>query len=311
MAEKVPIDAGDYGEVRDGYVKMESLAAAFGWVFRGSTESETDIHVTYSTPLGYEYEEDGEWVPLMLGFSVVHYPKRDYTETNLWYDNPETGGFKWSSSDLSALPPYLDDAGNLWVPLEPALAGAGIYFDGDSLYQDLKYARESSTGYVANIRPLAGESTTDKPVSADSAALARPTSAAVLVDGKTVAFDAYNIGGNNYFKLRDIAYTLNGTTNQFDVGWDGAANAIALASGEPYTAVGGEMASKGAGDKTATPTSSKITLNGNDVLFTAYNIDGNNYFKLRDIGQAFNFGVDWDGAEQTITIDTSKGYTPE
>jgi hypothetical protein len=73
----------------------------------------------------------------------------------------------------------------------------------------------------------------------------------------------------------------------------------------------GEMEGKSAGDKTPTPTTSKITLDGADTSFTAYNIDGNNYFKLRDIGAAFDFGVDLDGAKNTIIIDTGKGYTPE
>jgi thiol-disulfide isomerase/thioredoxin len=140
---------------------------------------------------------------------------------------------------------------------------------------------------------------------------AKPTTSTVLVNGRQVAFDAYNIGGNNYFKLRDLAYSLSGTEKRFEVGYNAAANAITLTAGTAYTPVGGEMASKGAGNKSATPTSSKITLNGNATAFTAYNIGGNNYFKLRDIGEAFNFGVDWDGAKQTIAINTSKGYTPE
>jgi hypothetical protein len=139
--------------------------------------------------------------------------------------------------------------------------------------------------------------------------IAKPTASNILVDGKSVAFDAYNIGGNNYFKLRDLAYTLSGTEKRFEVDWDGVNIAIVLTSGKPYTSVGGEMTGKGAGDKTPLPTTSKITLNGKNVNFTAYNIDDNNYFKLRDIGQAFDFGVDWDGANNTIIIDTSKGYT--
>ena len=141
--------------------------------------------------------------------------------------------------------------------------------------------------------------------------VAKPTASTVLVNGKNVAFDAYNINDNNYFKLRDLAYTLNGTAKQFAVSWDGANNAISLTSGQTYTPDGSEMKSKGAGNKTPTPTTSKITLDGKDVQFTAYNIEGNNYFKLRDIGQAFDFGVDWDAAAQTIRIDTSKVYTPE
>lgn len=39
-------------------------------------------------------------------------------------------------------------------------------------------------------------------------ATAKPTASKVLVNGKEVAFDAYNINDNNYFKLRDIALSL-------------------------------------------------------------------------------------------------------
>ena len=58
------------------------------------------------------------------------------------------------------------------------------------------------------------------------------------------------------------------------------------------------------------PTGSKLLVDGREVSFTAYNIGGNNYFKLRDIGQLFDFGVGWDGATRTVTIDTSAHYTP-
>ena len=68
------------------------------------------------------------------------------------------------------------------------------------------------------------------------------------------------------------------------------------------------MASKGAGNKTPTPTQSKIYLDGKEVNFTVYLIDGNNYFKLRDIMKAIDAYVGWDGATSTITLDTSKGY---
>jgi len=138
-----------------------------------------------------------------------------------------------------------------------------------------------------------------------------PTASKVLVNGTEVAFDAYNIGGNNYFKLRDLAYILDGTDVEFEVTYDNATRAIALLSGQPYTAVGGEMAGKGAGNKSAAATSSRITLDGTDVYLAAFLIDGNNYFKLRDIGETFDFGVSWDGALKVISIDTSIGYTPE
>ena len=144
-----------------------------------------------------------------------------------------------------------------------------------------------------------------------SALEATPTASTVLVNGSNVAFDAYLIEGNNYFKLRDLAFILNGTEKQFEVSWDEDANAISLTSGEPYVAMGGEMESKGGDAKTPAPTDSKILLNGTEVALTAYNIDGNNYFKLRDVGAAIGFAVEWDGENNTIKIDTSKGYTAE
>jgi uncharacterized protein YkwD len=60
----------------------------------------------------------------------------------------------------------------------------------------------------------------------------------------------------------------------------------------------------------ANRTTSKVLVNGTEVGVEAYNINGSNYFKLRDIGQAVDFAVIWDGAGNRILIDTSKGYTP-
>ena len=138
---------------------------------------------------------------------------------------------------------------------------------------------------------------------------ALPTTSKVLVNGAEVSFDAYNINGNNYFKLRDLAYVLNGTQKQFEVTWDGKANAIGLIPGKAYTAVGAELAAGDGVSKTALACNSAIYINGKPVTLTAYNINGNNYFKLRDIGTTFNFDVSWDGVNKVISIDTSKGYS--
>jgi len=138
-----------------------------------------------------------------------------------------------------------------------------------------------------------------------------PTASTVIINGNVVAFDAYNVGGNNYFKLRDLAYVLNDTNKCFSVDWYEDSNAIFLTSGQKYTAIGGEMSEKGMETKTPLGSSSNILLNGEEAGFAAYNIDGNNYFKLRDIGQALDFYVGWDGAQNTIMIDTSKGYVAE
>ena len=141
----------------------------------------------------------------------------------------------------------------------------------------------------------------------DAALNAIPTASTVMVNGEKIAFEAYNVQGSNYFKLRDLAYILTGTEKQFAIGWDSVNSSISLTSDSPYVAVGSEMAAASTVTKAALPTSSMIYLDGEEIQFIAYNIEGSNYFKLRDIGVTFDFSVVWDEELNTIIIDTSTG----
>lgn len=140
---------------------------------------------------------------------------------------------------------------------------------------------------------------------------AEPTASTVYVNGKNVSFDAYKINDNNYLKLRDLAYVLSGSEKQFNVTWDEEANSILLERGKEYVTVGGEMVGKGSGVKTPAETDSYVLLDDDYISLTAFNIDGNNYFKLRDLGKTFDFEVDWDGEANAIVVDTSKSYTED
>jgi uncharacterized protein YkwD len=138
--------------------------------------------------------------------------------------------------------------------------------------------------------------------------LAIPTNAVIYINNTLREFDAYNINGNNYFKLRDLAYTLNGSEKQFAVEWTSAPS-IMLTGHMPYAAVGGEMTAQSSLEaKQALPATAAVFLNGQPLEISAYYIEGNNYFKLRDIAQLFDFCVFWDAATRTIDIDTKQPY---
>lgn len=133
-----------------------------------------------------------------------------------------------------------------------------------------------------------------------------PSTHKVTLDGKAVAPQGYNIENNNYYKLRDIAYILNGTDSQFNVSWDSDSNRIELTSGTTYQAVGGEMTdSVSAQIKSCMPSSATIVLDGKTISLTGYLVNGNNYYKLRDVGKALGFGVDFDSDKQTVVIDSA------
>ena len=140
---------------------------------------------------------------------------------------------------------------------------------------------------------------------------AAPTASTVYINGASKSFEAYNIGGNNFFKLRDLAFALNGTHKQFEVGYDVSTREITLTSGEPYTPVGGEMTPGDGQAKPANPTLSKIYLDVKELNFIVYNIGGNNFFMLRDLMEALDVFVGYNATTKAITLDTNKGYIPE
>ncbi len=50
-------------------------------------------------------------------------------------------------------------------------------------------------------------------------------------------------------------------------------------------------------------------VDGQQVQMEAYAINGNNYVKVRDIGKAVDFAVDYDGSRNAVVIDSTKPYT--
>lgn len=132
----------------------------------------------------------------------------------------------------------------------------------------------------------------------------------VLVNGEPTSIEGYMVGGNSYLKLRDLAMILNVTEKQFDLGWDEANSIIILKPGKTYTPVGGELMRLNV-TKTiiAKLSSSTILLNGKKSSLISFTSDGSNYYKLRDVSKAIDFGVTWDETKSTIKIDTRVGYS--
>ena len=62
---------------------------------------------------------------------------------------------------------------------------------------------------------------------------------------------------------------------------------------------------------TARPSSQPIYVDGQQITMTAYNIGGNNYVKLRDIGRAVDLGVTYNAVTNSIHIDSTQPYQEE
>lgn len=145
--------------------------------------------------------------------------------------------------------------------------------------------------------------------------LANPTVSAVpndapfTVDGQAAAPTAFLIEDSNYVKLRDIAAMLAGTEKGFSVAYDAASDAVALTSGAAYEPLGTELAGvRDAAAVQAGAGSQQMMLDGVPLELDAYMIDGANYIKLRDLGQALDCGVTYDPATQAVGLEPSLPY---
>ena len=185
---------------------------------------------------------------------------------------------------------FVDKFGKEVIPLE--------YEEASSFSEGLAAVRSGNkTGFISISVAASPDDIT-----------AVPAVSIITVNSRNVSFEAYNINGNNFFKLRDLAYVINGSEKQFGVSYDNRTKVITLTRGDSYTSVGGEMVQGDGIAKTATPSLSRIYLDGIELNLIVYNISGNNFFKLRDLMEAINVYVGYNNETKAITLDTSKGY---
>lgn len=60
---------------------------------------------------------------------------------------------------------------------------------------------------------------------------------------------------------------------------------------------------------TAERSTNRIYVNGQEVHLTAYNINGNNYVMLRDVGREVGFNVYWNDDARCVQVESDKPYT--
>jgi hypothetical protein len=190
--------------------------------------------------------------------------------------------------------------------------GMDYYTSNPSKFTDAEFAR-------CGMQVTEDQANQDENQVEDGPVTVQPTAQALTVDGQAVTgvevyaiIPANAVNGNNYFKLRDVAALLNGTDAQFSVDYDSATNTIVIVTGQPYTSDGSELSGGSAVSVTAQRTSQALTINGetvNDLSIYAIthdgSINGNNYFKLRDLGEKLGFGVDYDAQTNSVVV-TSK-----
>lgn len=122
-------------------------------------------------------------------------------------------------------------------------------------------------------------------------------------DVSNYTFSTYIIKDYNYFKLRDFASYMNGTIKNFDVNYNRDKDAIEITTKTSYGDFVGLSNNKIGEAKEAVTTKQKIFIDGNEVQISGYNIDGNNYFKLRDLASALDIKIYYDSLRKSVILN--------
>ena len=131
-----------------------------------------------------------------------------------------------------------------------------------------------------------------------------PSASNIYLDGRRMEISPYLINDNNYFKLRDLAWLLNGTDAAFQVAYSQENGGVYITTGQSYTPVGGEGKPLGSFQAWALPNKPNTYLNGERTYLTSYLINDSNYVKLQDVGALLGFEVDWDAENHCVLINT-------
>jgi hypothetical protein len=142
-------------------------------------------------------------------------------------------------------------------------------------------------------------------------ATALPTPQRLYLSGTEIFCEGYNIGGNNYFKLRDLAQAMNGTLKYFDVTYE--SGAVRIVPGRPYVPVGNELRPGDGKTKSAVPTNDPIQIASAGTYspagITAYKIAGTNFVRLVDVMRLLNVNVEYNAASNTVRLDPFRPYS--
>ena len=118
--------------------------------------------------------------------------------------------------------------------------------------------------------------------------------AAVTVDGEAAEVATANVGGQTYYRLRDLATALNGTADQFNVEWQ---DGVIVITGEAYTA----EALVPAAEATGSAISLTIEVDSQMVTTSAAEINDNNYVPASLLAE---LGVTASVSNGTLAITT-------
>jgi len=121
------------------------------------------------------------------------------------------------------------------------------------------------------------------PARASESVDARLSTATFLVGDVRTPFRAYEINGQLYSNIFEIAMAFTGSEKQFAPRWGTRQETLHITVGKPYNAIGFNMLRQSADLATATPLEISVTIGGTTSSIPAYSVVDDIFLSLRGI----------------------------
>lgn len=126
------------------------------------------------------------------------------------------------------------------------------------------------------------------------------------INGGSSNVVTYYIDGENYFRIRDLAFALKGTNKKFNIGYNSVKNEVVLYRGQDYNSSGDIVVFDN--DALAHDFTGVLNLDGESRLINMYNIKGYNYCKIADIAKMLDFNLKYENVSRAIVINTNEKF---
>lgn len=124
----------------------------------------------------------------------------------------------------------------------------------------------------------------------------------VFFDGREVSLNIYQIGGYNYFKLRDIAALCKGTDAQFNVKYNLDNGAVTVLEGDSYKVTGEDLKKVPEKNHFADMRDFDVIVREETKHMKSALIGDHNYLRLRDLGVLLDLDILFSKEENAVWI---------
>lgn len=125
----------------------------------------------------------------------------------------------------------------------------------------------------------------------------------VMLDGNKVPLEGYHQAGEpSYYRLRDVAEVLNGTSSQFQVTWNKKQRKMEIITGQAYVSDSNQDYSLNF--YKAKLINYEFLVNGVLTKLQGYDIEGSTFFQLPDLGKLVGFDYAYDKNDSIVFLSS-------